>query len=103
MLDGYIIRYDHRRPGLLDNALTEWSSRVTEACDGHFIGYSDYFIRLHHVALDKRYGHAEAVGGVDLDLVQGQNDSAEVKILLMIYAFLKCKPVYCTIDVSFSQ
>ncbi len=79
VVNGYVRRSaGGRRSSQRSNVLKQWSSKITDHCSGHFIGFSDYFARLHHVALDKRYGHVEAIGGGSLDLVKGQNMSAEV-------------------------
>ena len=82
IVNGYVRRSAGGRHA---NRLQQWSSKITDHCSGHFIGFSEYFVRLHHVVLDKRYGHVEAVGGGSLDLVKGQTISAEVYRLKILW------------------
>ena len=86
--DGYVIKSPHiMKAGQFDKILPQWSGTITEACSGHCIGYSNYFLRLKDVVVDLNYGHVAAVGGVDVNKATAQNENDEVKSIKIMNYF----------------
>ncbi len=81
-IDGYVMKSPHiMKAGEVDKILSQWSGTITEACAGHFIGYSNYFIRLKDVVVDLNYGQVAAVGGGDVNKAIAQDANDEVNYI----------------------
>ena len=63
-----------------DDAATfrEWSRNITRGCNGEFIVFSNQFVYLKNVLVDRTKAEAKAVGGEDVLSVQNRPDQDEV-------------------------